>query len=217
MLDQCMTLDHIYLTWSICSNLSRVIDSIGQSHCSWEKCLPTQFTSRRLIDLWVRTQFLSRANQWSSGESQTSVDSRLLGLPGPYHQHVIGTFNICSRGPTQRSLTDIGGGYSLGGAGFPHTTPRPSQPVVSNFHLRALPGHQFNQELPNKPKFEFNDPMIATWSFNHLIIYHGLHLHLAIANKLSLAIGFTRIDRKVILIQLGYPSNSYNLMHTQES
>jgi hypothetical protein len=33
-----------------------------------------------------------------------------------------------------------------------------------------------------------------------LAIYRGLHLCLAIANGLSLAIGFTRIDRKVILM-----------------
>jgi hypothetical protein len=33
-----------------------------------KKRLPTQFTARQLIDLWVHIQFLSRANQWSSGE-----------------------------------------------------------------------------------------------------------------------------------------------------
>jgi hypothetical protein len=42
--------------------------------------------------------------------SQTSVNNRLLGLPGPYHWHAIGTFNTCSRVPTPRSLTDTGGG-----------------------------------------------------------------------------------------------------------
>jgi hypothetical protein len=62
--------------------------------------------------------------QW--GQSQASIDSRLLGLLGPYHQHVIGTFNTFSRVPTHRSLNDTGGGYNLGGAVFPHTTPRPS-------------------------------------------------------------------------------------------
>jgi hypothetical protein len=57
------------------------------------------------------------------GKRQASVDNQLLGLLGPYHQHAIGTFNTCSQGPTHRSLTDIGGGYSLEGIGFPHTTP----------------------------------------------------------------------------------------------
>jgi hypothetical protein len=55
--------------------------------------------------------------------------------------------------------------------------------------------------------------MAATWSFDHSVIYHNLHLHLAISNELSLTIGSTRIDQKVNLMQLGYQSNSYNLMH----
>jgi hypothetical protein len=59
--------------------------------------------------------------------------------------------------------------------------------------------------------------MTAMWSFEHSTIYRGLLLRLAIANELSLTIGFTRIDRKVILMQLRHQSNSYNLMHIQES
>jgi hypothetical protein len=45
--------------------------------------------------------------------SQTPVDSRLLGLPGPYHQHAIGTFNNCSWVPNPQSLTNTGGGYHI--------------------------------------------------------------------------------------------------------
>jgi hypothetical protein len=59
--------------------------------------------------------------------------------------------------------------------------------------------------------------MAATWSFNHSAIYRGLQLWLAIANDLSLAIGSSRIDQKVTLMQLGHQLNSYNLMHIQES
>jgi hypothetical protein len=59
--------------------------------------------------------------------------------------------------------------------------------------------------------------MTATWSFDHSAIYHSLHLRLAIANDLSLVIGVTRIDQKFVIMQLGYQSNSYNLMHIQES
>jgi hypothetical protein len=58
--------------------------------------------------------------------------------------------------------------------------------------------------------------MAATWSSDHSTIYRSLHLRLAIANELSLAIGVTRIDQKVIVMQLGYQLNSYNLMHIQE-
>jgi hypothetical protein len=69
--------------------------------------------------------------QW--GQSQASINSRLLGLLDPYDQYVIGTFNTCSCGPTEWSLTDTGGGYNLGGVGFPPTTPRPFRPVVFPF------------------------------------------------------------------------------------
>jgi hypothetical protein len=65
--------------------------------------------------------------------------------------------------------------------------------------------------------FEFKEPMAVTWSSDHSTIYHSLYLRLAIANDLSLAIGVTRIDQKVIVMQLGYQFNSYNLMHIQES
>jgi hypothetical protein len=94
-------------------NRSRVTDRVRQSHYSWEKWLPTQSTTHRLTDPWIRTQFLSRGNQWSSGESQTSVDGMLLALLGTYHRHAIGTFNTCSRVPTPQSLNDTGDGYHI--------------------------------------------------------------------------------------------------------
>jgi hypothetical protein len=50
------------------------------------------------------TQFLSQHSHWSSIESQTSVDNRLLGLPGPYHRHAVGMFNTCSRGLPHRKF-----------------------------------------------------------------------------------------------------------------
>jgi hypothetical protein len=59
--------------------------------------------------------------------------------------------------------------------------------------------------------------MAATWFSNHSDIFRDLYLRLAIANDISLAIGFTRIDRNVTLMQLVHQFNSYNLMHKQES
>jgi hypothetical protein len=58
--------------------------------------------------------------------------------------------------------------------------------------------------------------MAATWSFDHSAIYSDLPLCLAKPNDLSLAIGLTRVDWKVSLMQLRHPFNSYNLMHKQE-
>jgi hypothetical protein len=59
--------------------------------------------------------------------------------------------------------------------------------------------------------------MATTWSSYHSTIYYDLQLRLAMPNDLFLAIGFTRIDRKDNLMQLGYQSNSHNLMHIQKS
>jgi hypothetical protein len=105
----------VSLLWavSVHGNLLWVADRVGQSHCSEEKGLLTQSIARLLADPWVCTQFLSRANQWRSGKSQTSVDSKLLGLPDPYHQHAIGTFNTCSWVPIPQYLTDTGGCYNI--------------------------------------------------------------------------------------------------------
>jgi hypothetical protein len=105
-----------------CMATFRELDVDG-SHSSREKGLPIKSTAHRLIDPWVLTQFLSQANQWSNRLQPSFCRWQVLGLLGPYHQHVIGNFNTCSQGPTHRSLTDIGGGYSLEGTGFPHTLP----------------------------------------------------------------------------------------------
>jgi hypothetical protein len=131
------------------------------SHCFQEKGLPTQSTARRLIDPRVRIQFLSPYNQ-------ASVDDKLLGLLGTYHQHAIGTFKTCSREPTHWSLTDTGGGYSLEGAGFLYTTPRPSQPTVLPFPPKGPTGLQFNQVLSTKPKFEFKG------TYGHHMVFRPL-------------------------------------------
>jgi hypothetical protein len=105
--------------WSTIIHISRgphiaifytVINRFEQIHCTWEEGLPTQSTARRSSDPRVRTQLLSHNSQRAVGKSQTPVDNRLLGLPGTYQRHAIGTFNTCSREPTERSLIDIGGG-----------------------------------------------------------------------------------------------------------
>jgi hypothetical protein len=137
------------------ANLLRAIDRVGWSHCSREKGVPTQSPARRLTDPRVHTQFLSRANQWSSGESQTPINSRLLGLPGSHHRHAIGTFNTCSLGPTERSLTDTGRGYNLEGAGLPHTHSPTFPTGCLPFLLVAPPDLHFNQILAKDQGVEF--------------------------------------------------------------
>jgi hypothetical protein len=87
------------------------------------------------------TQFLSQHNPWSS-RLKPSIYwwACYINLLGPYHQHVISTFNTCSQVPTYRSLIDTGEGYNIGGVGFPHHTPRSSQLMVLRFSLMVPPG-----------------------------------------------------------------------------
>jgi hypothetical protein len=142
-----MVPDHTYLTRSTHNNLSWSRQYIctdplpPDKNGSWHN----PQLDDHLICGFVPSFSPTITNE-AAGKRQTSVDNQLLGLSGPYHRHVIDTFNTCSWGPTHRSLTDTDGGYSLEGVGFPHTTPRPSQPMVSPFHLRASSGLQFIQE-----------------------------------------------------------------------
>jgi hypothetical protein len=59
---------------------------LDRSHCSREKGLLTQSTVRRLTDLWVHTQLLCRANQWSRGRKSSSwrwPTTRFIGPISP--------------------------------------------------------------------------------------------------------------------------------------
>jgi hypothetical protein len=81
--------------------------------------------------------------QW--GQSQASINGRLLGLLGPYHQYVIGTFNTCSWGPTEWSLIDTGGGYNLEGTGLPHIHSLTFPTSCPHFPLVAPSGLQLTK------------------------------------------------------------------------
>jgi hypothetical protein len=95
--------------------------------------------------------FPEPANE-AGGVSQAPDGDQLLGLPGPYHRHAIGTFNTCSQGPTHRSLTNIGEGYNLGGAGLPRTHSPTIPTSYLPFPLVAPPSLHFNQVSLIKPK-----------------------------------------------------------------
>jgi hypothetical protein len=96
---------------------------------------------------WNPPQFLSQHNYWSSAlKPNIYWQTGYISLLGPYHQHVISTFNTCSWGLTHRSLTDIGGGYNLGGVGLPHHTPRPSQPTFLCFPPKGPARSQVNTQ-----------------------------------------------------------------------
>jgi hypothetical protein len=133
MLSPCMVHDHMYLTWSTYSNLSYSRQQIWTDPLHPRRRAPDTIHSTTAI--WSEGPYPASLPQQpkSSGEKSTPVDNWLLGLPDPYHRHAIGTFNTCSRGPTERSLIDTGGGYNLGGAGCHIPTFRPSQLTVPTF------------------------------------------------------------------------------------
>jgi hypothetical protein len=158
MLGLCMTLDHMYLTWSTYSNNSQVDDRFG-----WITLLP------RNMDSWLLLQhtdwpiygsppsFSPPHSQWSSRLKPNFCRWHATRLIGHIYQNAIDTFNTCSWGPTHWFLTNTGRGYNHGDTDFPHTTPRPFQPTVSTFHLRALLSLQFNQVIPTKPKLSLRN------------------------------------------------------------
>jgi hypothetical protein len=120
-----MVHDNTYLTRSTHNNLSRVVNRFGRIPLLVRKEIPDSIpgtsVDRSMVPYPVS---LLLSTTEVVGISQASVNSGLLGLPGPYHRYAIGTFNTCSRGSTHRALTDTGGGYN---------------------HVRAPPSLQFNQ------------------------------------------------------------------------
>jgi hypothetical protein len=149
--------------------------------------------------------------QW--GQSQPSVNGWLLGLLGLYLWHAIGTFNTCSRGPTHWSLTDTGGDYILGGVGFPHTTPRPSQPMILHIPPKGPARSQVIQS-EHKPQVKvmwntYHRPVL----FRPLGVYRSLYLRLAMANVIQIPARSSRVIQKVFIIQLRFQSTPTNLTH----
>jgi hypothetical protein len=199
-------------------NLSWVIDRVEQGHCSREKGLLTQSTTHQLTDPWVYNQFLSWANLEAIGAKLSIYRRQTTRLTRPISP-------ACDR-YVQYLLTG-------------------TNPSVLNWHRRGLPHRNLRITIalsppfpsecstgpPNWPrlvsilsgithKFQgssLKGPMSTTWSSDHSAIYRNLHLRLAIASDLSLAIGSTRVDWKVNLMQLLHQFHSYNLMYKQES
>jgi hypothetical protein len=94
-------------------NLLRVIDRVGQILLLPRKSVPDSTSQPVWVAHGTHISFSPKTVIEAVGLSQAPVDGRLLGLPGPYHQSAIGTFNTCSQVPTHRSLTDTNGGYHI--------------------------------------------------------------------------------------------------------
>jgi hypothetical protein len=106
-----MVPDHTYITWSTYSNLSRSPHEVKTGPYTQKKILVTK---NRLAQpsSWFTSFFLSHDSLGVGEKGFSQVVTQQHWLTRPIYQHAIGTFNTCSRGPTNRSLTDIGGGYN---------------------------------------------------------------------------------------------------------
>jgi hypothetical protein len=197
--------------------------------CKWQ---PLMLTQQSWIDLllprksapdstsqpgWVAhgtcLNFSPKRNHWSSAlKLNICWWTCYIGLLGPYHQQVISTFNICSWGPTHRSLTDTSGGYNLGGADFPHHTPQPSHPTVLHFPSKGPARSQVNNPTNTNWTREEQILNLASGSLNSTstTIYH---LSIALLTVSHQEIGLTRINRKVNLNATTVAYNFYKLMH----
>jgi hypothetical protein len=146
--------DHMYLMWSTYSNLSYSHQQIWTDPLHLRRRAPDTIHGTTTVRSVGPYPASLPQQPKSSGEKSTPVDNWLLGLPSPYHWHAIGTFNTCSRGPTERSLIDPGGGYNLGGAGLPHTHSPTFPTSCPHFRLMAPPGLHFNQILAKNQSVE---------------------------------------------------------------
>jgi hypothetical protein len=147
-----MVHDHTYLTQSIYSNLSYSHQQIWTDPLHPRKRAPDIIHSTTAIGSTGLYPASLPQQPKSSGEKLTLVDNRLPGLPGSYHWYAIGTFNTCSRGPTERSWIDTDGGYNLEGAGSPHTQSPTFPTSYLSFPLLAPLGLHFNQAPLLKPQ-----------------------------------------------------------------
>jgi hypothetical protein len=98
---------------SIRANLLRVTDRVGWILLLPRKSAPDSTFQPGWVARGTHLNFSPKTVVEAVGLSQALVDGPLLGLPGPYHRHAIGTFNTYSRVPTPRSLTDTGRGYHI--------------------------------------------------------------------------------------------------------
>jgi hypothetical protein len=110
-------------------DLFRVTDTVGQILLLPRKSVPDSTSQPGWVAHGTHLSFSPNTAIEAVGLSQAPVDGRLLGLPGPYHRHAIGTFNTCSRVPTPWSLNDTGGDYNIENFGIATTLfpPFPSE------------------------------------------------------------------------------------------
>jgi hypothetical protein len=143
------------------SNLSRVTNRVGRILLLLRKSAPDSTSQPGWVAHGTHLSFSPKIAIEAVGLSQAPVDGRLLGLPGPYHQHAIGTFNTCSRVPTPRYLTNTGGGYNIEILIIATTLSPPFPSEGSTDPLMALPGLRLSKQHFTTWTGEGNKPYIS--------------------------------------------------------
>jgi hypothetical protein len=78
-------------------NLLWVTDRVGRIVLLLRTSAPDSTSQPGWVAHGTHLSFSPKTAIEAVGLSQAPVDGPLLGLPGPYHRHAIGTFNTCSR------------------------------------------------------------------------------------------------------------------------
>jgi hypothetical protein len=86
--------------------------SRSRQQCRTDLLLPAQ-PPARLSNSWVTVYFSPKPASEAVHESHHLLTTGYLVYWAHKHQHVIGTFNTCSRVPTTRSLTNTRWGYHI--------------------------------------------------------------------------------------------------------
>jgi hypothetical protein len=95
------------------NNISWIVNRVGRMHYPWEKSAPDSTSQPGWVVRGTHLSFSPNTTIKAVRLSQAHVGDRLLDLPSSYHQHAIGTFNICSRVSTPWFLTDTVGCYHI--------------------------------------------------------------------------------------------------------
>jgi hypothetical protein len=130
--DPHMALNHTYLTWSMYSNLSWVVNRVRQMHYSREKVLLNPPLSPAEWPVGSASVF-SQHNRWSSALKPSICWWQTIRLTEPISPAWDQYVQYLLVGANPSILNRHMWGYNFGGADLSHHTLQPSQPTILHF------------------------------------------------------------------------------------